>query len=606
MKAEASKTPLRLLACAGFVAAAFAGWHLAGGPALSSAAKGSADAVAENGKSAKSTERKDRSMRQEGPPQEARRKIAAIRAIKSPQERMRATIALAQSLPASELGEWIDKRWFISEPGFDLTLFNKIVNQRWQTEDPQGKLKLALESGENYSSSALQGWAKQDPAAVLAWFKENPNLALESQTLSEIAKADPALAFSRLRELMMQNPNDVWGGYYVNQALKEIAGKSPQTLTAALDGLPNRLRRQVEGMLLAKRLGEDPAGEIRNLTQNPDGLKSLQGAMSQGGEDWSKISDSILGQLTSLPESWRQQLSQGQMNVISPQNAEKWLSADLAGAGFTPEQAKSVRMMAVQQMVYEKPERAIQMMAQLDLGGSERESMISNLFAYGREPEKVEALLALLPSDEDRKTANNALSESGLRGGVLEEIKAETPAEWFEAAQAFNPYSGNSYYFEEALSKWDKSKQAEFIAEFRKLPEEQKRNAALAMTGDGDNLGGNPEMKAEALRYLLSLPPAAPPEPADTESSGMFQMQRQQDYSYAASSFAVHWSMKDPDEATQWVQTLPDGDGKLWVQKNLAANWTKYDPEATQQWLATLSPTSRTEIEKFMKNPNGR
>lgn len=608
MKADPSKTPLRLLACTGFVATAFAGWHLAGGSAPPAVAR--QEATMENAKNAKASTRTDRSVRKDGPSAEARRKIAAIRAIKSPQERMRATIALAQSLPASELGEWIDKRWFISEPGFDLTLFNKIVNQRWQTEDPQGKLKLALESGENYSSSALQGWAKQDPSAVLAWFKENPNRDLETQTLAEIAKTDPALAFSRLRELMLQNPSNGWGGgynYYTNETLKAIADKSPQTLTAALDGLPDKLRRQVEGMLLGKRLGEDPAGEIHNLMGKPDGLKSLQAAMNQSGENWDKVSDMILGQLSSMPDSWRQQLGQGALNVVSAQNAEKWFNADFAAAGFTPEQAKSVRLMALQQFVYNKPEQAIKMMAELDLSDQERQSMVTNLFAYGRDAKKTEELLAMLPSDEDRQAANEFMSQNGVSSrDPQEEIKAETPAEWFEAAQGFNPDNGMSYYLAEAMSKWDKSKQAEFAAEFRKLPAEQKRNAALALVGDGDNLGNNPELKGEALGYLLSLPPAAPAEPSDTEGSGMFQVQRQQDYSYAASSFAVHWGMKDPEGATQWIQTLPDGDGKLWVQKNLAANWTKYDPDATQQWLGTLPTTSRTAIEKFMKNPNGR
>jgi hypothetical protein len=68
-----------------------------------------------------------------------------------------------------------------------------------------------------------------------------------------------------------------------------------------------------------------------------------------------------------------------------------------------------------------------------------------------------------------------------------------------------------------------------------------------------------------------------------------------------ASQFAVNWSKIDPEAASQWVQSLPAGDAKLWAQKNLAANWTQHDPEAVDQWIKTLPAESRGEVEKFMQ-----
>lgn len=598
-----SPLPFRLLAIAGFAAAAGAGWHMAGGKSAAASTAVQTD-TADQVKSAKTGSRTERSVRNAGPPSEAGRKIAAIRSIKSPQERMRATIALAYSLPASELGEWIDKRWFISEPGFDLTLFNKIVNQRWAAEDPQGKLKLALEAGEGYSSTTVLAWAKQDPAGVLAWLKENPNPSAENQALREIAKTDPALALKRLGELALLQGDGGWGNYYgSNDALQEIAKKSPAVLQAALDGMPLKMRRTAELLLLNERLSADPAGEVRALMQKPDGLRNLGNAM-QYGENQEKIGNILLAQLDSLPEAWRKQISQGGMSPISENNAEKWFRADLEAAGFTESQAFNLRTTALSNLSYSKPELAIKLLGEISLDGPQRQSIIENLFSSGPDAEKQQELLASL-TEEDRKLATDYLAKSGLAGGSRPdgELKVETPAEWFEAAKNYNPadrYS-NSYYFTNAMSEWDSQKMAEFATEFRKLPDDLKKGAALVLAGDSHHSEGNRELRGEALRYLMTLPP--PPAPEGTDPTTLMRAHFKQDYSYTASSFAVQWSMKDPDGASQWVQSLPEGDAKLWVQKNLATNWAKYDPDATNAWLGGLPAASRTEIEKFMKNP---
>ena len=606
MKPTSSKLPFRLLAVAGFSAAAFAGWQMAGGksPTTNTPQGGNV----ESGKDAKAAARTERSARFSGPPAEARRKIAAIRSISSPQERMRATIALAYSLPSSELAEWIDKRWFISEPGFDLTLFNKIVNQRWQTEDPQGKLKLALEAGEGYSSNAVTAWAKQDAAGLLAWFKENPNPNIESQALNEIAKIDPALALKRLREMAMQNGSDYHETYYSSQTLRQIAEKSPELLEAALDSFPGSMRKNVEALLLAKRLKDDPLAEVHNLMQQPNGFKTLANAMNQSGGEREKLSEIFLSELSSLPEAWRKQISQGYLSVITPQNAEKWFNADFAAAGFSEAEAKNMRINALTNLTYNQPEQALKLIDQLDLDPSQRQSMISNLFSYNRDAKKTEELMAQLTNDADRKVAENYIAQMGQRPNSNGQIKAETPAEWFEAAQGYNPNNGSSFYFTNVLSNWDKDKMAEFATEFRKLSDDKKKSAAMVLASDHHNLEGSRELQGEAIRYLMSLPPPAEegPQPGPDESGMIRYRQQQPDYAYTGSSFAVQWSMKDPDGASQWVQSLPEGESKLWVQKNLAMNWSKYDPDATKAWLGTLPANSRAEIEKFMKNPRAQ
>src|SRR5690606_28060069 len=89
-----------------FAVMAFTGWRLA------DESPSSPDAKAAEAKPARTTARPTRTERRYGTPERAKQQLRAIQAAGSPQERMRATIALVNSLPVEELGRWLDQRWF--------------------------------------------------------------------------------------------------------------------------------------------------------------------------------------------------------------------------------------------------------------------------------------------------------------------------------------------------------------------------------------------------------------------------------------------------------------------------------------------------------------
>ncbi|WP_367872731.1 hypothetical protein [Luteolibacter sp. Populi] len=591
-----SRIPSHLLAAVGFAAMACAGWKLAG--TSSGDAVGS---VATDVTAAHAATKSSRSVRESGPPPQVRRQLAAIRSAGSPKERMRATIALAYSLPVDELGEWLDKRWFQSEPGFDLTLFNKIANQRWRTEDPQGRLKHAMDSGGGGATEAVAAWAKQDPAAALAWFKDNPNPQLEMGCLTEIAKSDPALALGHLRDIFAGGGGDQSGNYYLNNLLREVIAKSPAALAAAMDSFPTKLRQQADAMLVAQRLKADPDAEIRALMLRPDGLQALQRSANEAGRDL-KIGDRILADLASLPDSWRNRLPELAGSLMTAQNAEKWFRTDFAAAGLTEQQGKQLQTSALRQLMYQKPEQMLKLMGEIDFDEDARKTLIQNLFGYGRKPEQNEQLLALLASDEDRALANQFMERNGLNGNGPQ-VTAATPAEWLDQAATYDVKKSGSAYIN-ILAQWDKAKLEELATGFKNLPADKKLGAArlLAGTGNHNDAGFDPALKGQAIGYLATLPQEKPQE--GQEEADPFGNNRQLDPANLASSHAVHWGVKDADAASQWVQTLPEGKAKLWAQKNLAANWVQYDPDAAKQWIGSLPAAARTEVEKFMKNPD--
>jgi hypothetical protein len=201
----------------------------------------------------------------------------------------------------------------------------------------------------------------------------------------------------------------------------------------------------------------------------------------------------------------------------------------------------------------------------------------------------------MLDSDEEKRIARTYLPSNRSSNSSGGSLKIETPTDWLEQVGSGDLKSGNSYQYLAMLREWDSDKIAELGTQFRSLPDEKKRQAAEVIVGNGGYSGHlDPALVSDAIGFLVAQPAA----PKDGNRSDSFDPVKQ------ASQFAVNWSKKDPDAASQWVQSLPAGDAKLWAQKNLAANWTQYDPEAVDQWIKTLPADSRGEVEKFIKTHN--
>jgi hypothetical protein len=565
----------------GFLTMAAIGWNLADEPAQ--------PVASQPGISARSAERPTRSARRSGPPDAVRQRMAALRAIASPDDRLRATMALARSLPVSEIPAWLDGRWFNAGEGFDLILFNKLLKERWQLEDPDGLLAWSFKNNSSQARATLTSWAKTDPQRALDYLKEHPNREVEIQVLTEMAKTHPALALQALGDLPAAGKsNSGMGDYYLRQLLQQLAKSSPAALEAALASLPSRLRTQAETALIGGRMATSFDTEIRKLWERPDGLKIFE-QISDNDTDFRK---KIFAELANLPPSWRAKLAEDPYRYVETKDAEKWVHADLEGFGFTEAQAKNIRNRAVCALASNAPETALKLMAGMDLDPDYRNTIIANLFA-NLDPKKgqADALLAMLGSEEERELARNLM---GRQDDVSKPTapKIEQPADWLAQAAALDPKSGfsGSYQFLSMLRNWDAGKITELSSGFNTLPDDQKRQVAKLLNqnhGYADNIRS---LQGEALRYLIANPtaPAEGNPPHDNPTIGQ------------ASQFAVNWAKQDPAAASDWVQSLPAGDTRLWAQKNLAANWAQVDPDATDRWLGTLSAAERTQVREFM------
>jgi hypothetical protein len=501
MNAKLPTSGMKAAAAAAFLVTAVLGWNLAERPAVPEAA-----APAPAGVGSKASKRTERGTGRYGTPGHVREAMKRIREAGSTEARMRATIELAGSLPASEIGEWLDGRWFDTGDGFDLTLFNKILKQRWREEDPESLLLWAFKNGPETSRAILTDWAAHDPQRLIEFYRNHPNDAMELQSLSEMAKSDPALVIGRLQEMIARGiPANASG--YDQHLLSNLAAKSPAALEAALGSLPPAWQDKAELALVAERLKTSFDEEIRKLWERPDGWKLFEKSMRTTRiED---MGEKLLKGLADLPASWRSSLASNPSRFLNsnPASAEKWLEADLEGGGFTAEQASTIRIQALQNMSYEKPEAVLSHLAGMEIADERRQSLIRNVFANAaREPAKVETLMGLLENEADREAAQGAVAALSLGGGgSVPEVR--DPGDWLAKAGEIDPNSGSGYQFMSMLENWDRGKIADLAGQFRTMPDENKRKIATLLSGNSFGMNElDPGLQGEAIRYLVANP----------------------------------------------------------------------------------------------------
>lgn len=575
------KTPAgRAGVALGFIAMAVVGWKVADSPQAPNV--GTEVPTADLAKPAK---RLDRGFRRGGAPEAVRQQMAGLRAMTSPGDRMRATIELATTLPTSEIAAWLDGRWFDTGRGFDVTLFNDILKERWAREDPEGLVLWGLKGNPSQASNTLAEWAESDPQRMFDFFKEHPNRDLELQTLTLVAKKNPAVALQALLDMPPDGGSrNGMSGYYIGQLLRELAGNSPEALESALDSLPVSLQTTAEAALIGAKLKTSFTTEIEKLWARPDGWRIFETVLNNDSDG---MGDQILAHLADMPAAWRTSIASDAYSIIGDSDPEKWCRLDFEGMGFTAEHASQIRSMAMTKFGYENPEAAIKLMAEMDLDESVRHIMLRNLFDNLQSgAEKTEALLARLGSEEDKKVATEALA----RNSSTTLSKIETPADWIEKASATDPDSGGIYQNLSALRQWDQEKIDDLRARFQSMPDGTKQKIAMILAKNNGDAGNLDPLQADALRYLI----ANPVEPEDGRSQ-RFQITE------AASEFAVKWLQSDLAAAGDWVRGLPAGEARQWAQKNFAANLAQYDPEATEQWIDSLPSDDRAPVRDFIE-----
>ncbi len=568
-------TVFKLLGLLAFLATLATGWQLAAPTA----------SRAPTGKSAgPTTKRADRPARAPrfAPAESAGKRMGSIRTTADPEARMLATLALVNSLSPAEFAAWKEGGWFDLRGGPELLVFSRILMERWKQEDPEGLLAWATKKRNGEADGLIDEWAAKEPLRLIAYFKTHRDDKRELLMLAKIAANSPEIAIQRLREMIGTDLAANALGQS-SELMGVLAAKSPAELAAVLDSLPTPLKFEGESAMSKLRLEASFSDELHSLRERPDGWKILSNYLDSSDEFGSKL----LSELADLPLEWREGIAMNPWRVVKSSNAQQWLDADLESAGFSAENCKWIRLKALEQLAQTNPAEVIRHMAHLETYPDRRENLLSRLFGSDNDPEKMRALISLLPTDEDRQTATRFLDQ---RTASKEVTNVHTAGELLAKLGSLDPHLGNAHgYFSQARN-WDQEKIASLATDFKVLPDVEKLPIARVIVTQLEYNGAPSALRDEAIRYVMENPPEED-----------LAVDSWKTVSGKISQYAVNFSEKDPAAAADWMQSLPAGEIKLWAQKNLAKNWVQYDPPAVEQWMATLPPDVRGEVGDFMK-----
>ncbi len=547
-----------------FLATAALGWHLANSRSASPITEAHATSPARESRPAQPAKRNGRVDEQ----------LRQIRTADSPVEKMRATVALAYALKPSEFPEWMEGDRFSIRSGPELSVFRMIIFERWIKEAPETLIGWATKHNYGQAGRALISLAKSDPQQLIAHFRSDPNSEVELGVLREIAKHQPTLALERLQELSAAKlANGIASS--ADDLLIELAKKSPSNLQAALDTLSPELRAMAESALSGERLATSFATEMNALTERHEGLRILEENLSKRPE----LSAQLLANLGRIPDEWKQLIAQT-WRQRAFHDGKKWFEADLESAGFSPSQAKTIKGKALQSLASKDPEFVLTNLSAAD--ESSKDYILASIFSREDNEARTEKLISLLTSEEDRKQAQHRLLQESLSN----KANPTKPGEWL--TQLIQLDGRNGLVALANLQKWDPAQLAEARESFKQMPNEQRQHIALMFASSTSSSDMQSGFFGDALHFLVSHPPAA----LDT---------RRVDPVMASSAYAARLVARNPSEATSWVESLPEGQAKLWARKNVAANWQQYDPVAARAWIKTLPVGIREEITQHLQ-----
>lgn len=576
--------PVHLLAAACFAAFALAGWQAAAPE--KQAAPPTADAA-----SGKASKRGPRTAGKSAMPEDVRQRLAAIHAARTPDERLRATLALAHSLPVSEMERWYKSDWFDFHDNMDSNLFFRITRARWLAEDPEGLMTHFLRCNHEKTYEMAGRWAKQDPRAALAFLRgvkdRNDLQRIAPSVAGPLAEADPAAAAAEV--LRLQKLFGDGQSHAVTELISELARHAPDLLEAESAAWPAGIRKTASEALVVASLTKDFAGGIATLRDAPGGRQRFLAAIESDPD----LMKEMAKHPAALPDGWFAEAASSNPYFFINEDPGKWIDTDLSAMGFSDRQSQTLRSYALSYLGSKNPDRALALLDGETLDKNQRNNLLSSTISNlaTKDRARAEAWVASLTDPQEIELARQNLEHADSQA---EGKTPPTPSEWLTGLAD----KSDSYLWQYArlTQTWDREQLAAAVSGFAELPAGQRSAVATKLAGDQSDLPT--ALRAEAIRYLLENPVEPDPQ-AVTNGAGTVLVR-------STSNLASSWGREDPVAAGRWVRSLPPGTERVWAAKNLAAQWAEYEPAAARQWAAGLPADERKEVVEYLDSGSAR
>lgn len=529
-------------------------------------------------------------------PEHVRQAITPVLAARSEEDRQRAAVQLARSVPVAEMADWLDGRWYPFAAGLDGWIFDRIIRQRWLEQDPAGLASQCLVRNTGDLDPIMRIWAKRDPEGVVAWLWQikapNELNRLAYACFEVISRQKPLLALAQVPVIHQRLGESA--SPWLAAMLVNLAQDHQQAVMLEQVAWPQSLRAVVQRALNVAPATVDFSAIIERMKKEPDGLDQFVAAISSD-----RFAARVLEHAAILPKGWLAAASLSQYSVFMVMDADPkyWLGVDLSAHGLSESMVSKFLDLGMSGLINRDPEQAVRLLKRGDLRPSDRRNLLSNGFSRlaRKDRQRAEVCLVELTDPKEIAMAKDSIKHAFV--GTASEVVAPPKLKTREWITAFANERGLRDRQVKSALEWNTGTSAILREEFAALSDAQKDFVALRCAMFDSQLMGESRgdlsaftwLRAEGIARYLNHPPAG-------MQKWSFDRNRVEP---SIMRFAIGWALEDPASASRWAQEdLPLGAMRTGVMKNVADYWRKYQPAAATEWLHSLPAGEREEIER--------
>jgi hypothetical protein len=508
---------------------------------------------------------------------EVRMQVQQVRQARSSAERLRLLVILATNLPQADFPRWFEGNYLGFLDNGQERMFYEILTARWLAADPAGGARWMLEHGKGSAGKAVAAWVRVDEAAAVALVKHLPATQRQSATTAlilAVGKRSVPDALELLDELRAPS-------FYLGDLIGRLAQQDRDAVLEYAATTTGATRRMLLTEVAGAWLEQDLRWVVAMLQREGLGPETFEQLANTTGHG--KTGLTLLRQAAFLPEGWLEQLSQSDRGLLTLGCEIDWLKMKTGKPGLSKKVLQTIQLQAAATPWWynDKREAGIKLVEHGDwLPLKARAKIAETLALRWKDDPAAARQWADGLQGELRAAAEKGLTQ--MRAEMSRDQQAKrlkSPADVMRAledeATAGLPRGGVD---------WNAAETSDAIRLAGRLAPETAARFLGSIQDDADGLP-RPVLGA-ILSQALSVPVTA------DDHREMAERERTR----AACRLAAGWAIDEPRQAANWVETLPEGEARLWAAKNVALQWAQYSTAEARAWAAKLPEAERKAV----------
>jgi len=496
--------------------------------------------------------------------------MSGLRSQRSESDRLRSTVALALSIPSSELNDWLTRGKFSLREGYSFHLFQQIILDRLSREDPAAFLTWIREHGGENFHNQLSALCENHPELIQLAFSNARDMIEKGRLLHLVTHADPDQALAQLKKLIPLKKNSI----YLQFGLNALAKKRPNELEALLEESDASQNYDLVAAVYEHKLAQNFDQAFDELCALPNGFSAL---FPSNHNRKLFEPEQLLARLSDFPPGWRQKMARNPYTIgriLATYPAA--LEIDWETYGFSQKGALNIRYSLFRNQASRNPVGVFRQLQHHPFQTEEKSYIFNSFLNSDPSPETLAELSQVLSDPEDQ-----ALFQERIEARKNPIAPPATPDEILTSLE-----QNKLVNLSQHLNRLKPEQREELTSRFPTLDDSRKTQLATLVANEHNKVPL--ALQKQAIEHLLHHP--------DSHQLSGWTGEDNSKAIEKTSRHALDLMTTDSANASRWLDSLPDSSTRLQSKINLAGNWKSLDPGAAQTWIDSQAAEEKAAI----------